>query len=234
MNQQDFDLAALAHYLHLTPQQVERLVSREELPGRKVGGEWRFSRAEVHHWLEDRLGAWNDATLAQMETALERHAVNNDEAPRLSELIRPALITIPLNARTRDSVIRDIVVAPTDAGLLWDPGRMSEAIRAREEMMSTALDNGVALLHPRRPLDTIIAEPFIALALTSQGIPFGGSRSLTDVFFLVASTTDRVHLRTLARLSRILQRDQFLSELRATTSADNAWDLIRSHEEDLG
>jgi excisionase family DNA binding protein len=56
MSRDDFDIASLARYLHLTPAQVIRLAEREELPGRRIAGQWRFSSQEVHHWLEQRLG----------------------------------------------------------------------------------------------------------------------------------------------------------------------------------
>ena len=71
-------------------------------------------------------------------------------------------------------------------GWLWDPEKVVEAVRQREEMHPTALDNGVALLHPRRPLPGILGQAFVALGVSSQGIPFGGSRSaMTDIFFLI-------------------------------------------------
>ena len=50
-------------------------------------------------------------------------------------------------------------------------------------MHSTALDNGVALLHPRRPMPAILAEAVLALGITPGGIPFGSGGSLTDIFF---------------------------------------------------
>lgn len=223
-------LSELAEYLHLGVQQVERLMSREDLPARRVAGEWRFSRAEIHQWLEDRLGLYGDKELAQVEGAMERHSTQRSAILRLTELIRPELIRIPLPARTRDSVVREMVAIGTEAGLLWDPERMADALRTREELMSTAMDNGVAILHPRRPQDSILAEPYVALGITSQGIPFGGSRSLTDVFFCVASISDRGHLSTLARISRLLQREGFLQELRGVTDANSACEVIRNCE----
>ena len=56
MADDDFDVQRLATYLHLTPDQVARLADRGKLPGRKVQGQWRFAQADVHHWLEQRIG----------------------------------------------------------------------------------------------------------------------------------------------------------------------------------
>jgi excisionase family DNA binding protein len=40
-----------AELLQLTAAAVERLAEQGELPGRKLAGEWRFSRAALLAWL---------------------------------------------------------------------------------------------------------------------------------------------------------------------------------------
>lgn len=44
----------VSQYLKLAESTIYRLVRRGELPGRKVGGAWRFSRQEVEDWLRKR------------------------------------------------------------------------------------------------------------------------------------------------------------------------------------
>jgi PTS system nitrogen regulatory IIA component len=105
-------------------------------------------------------------------------------------------------------------------------------VREREELHPTALDNGVALLHPRRPLTNILAEPMLALGRTESGIPFGGG-SLTDVFFLICSTDDRTHLRVLARLSRLVSDSALLAEIRNAVDAREVWEKIAAAEQQL-
>lgn len=235
MTHDDFDIASMADYLHLTPPQVQRMADRGQLPGRKIGGQWRFSAAEIHHWLEDRIGASDDSQLSEMENAFDRAAGDTAaETISLAELLPVSAIAIPLLAKTRDSVIRAMIDLAAQTGLLWDPEKMADAVRARENLHSTALETGVALMHPRRPLGDILAEPFLALGITSQGIPFGSERgNLTDVFFLICSTEDRVHLRVLARLSRLLAQPLFLAELRAAGDPLSAHDLIAKYAEKI-
>ena len=121
-----------------------------------------------------------------MEGVLERaDRRENRESVSLYELLPVEAIALPLPCRTRGSVIQEMVKLAARTGLLWDAAKMTEAVRVREELHPTALDNGVALLHPRRPLASILAEPLLALGRTTQGIPFGGrGGALTDVFFL--------------------------------------------------
>jgi PTS system nitrogen regulatory IIA component len=230
MAQADFDIDRLAAYLHMSPAAVTKLAERGKLPVRRVGGEWRFSAAEIHHWLEDRIGLSDDGELAQMEGALERAADTNVETVSIAELLKIEAIEVPLAARTRGSVISRMTELAAETHLLWDAAKMAEAVRAREEMHSTALDNGVALLHPRRPMPAILAEAVLALGVAQGGIPFGTGGQLTDIFFLICSTSDHEHLRILARLSRVINDQEFLATVRAAEGAATVHRLIEDRE----
>ncbi len=233
MSTQDFDLDELAAYLHLTPQQVEKLANRDEIPGRKVAGKWRFARADVHHWLEQRIGVYDEAQLVKVEGVLDRSG-QHEQPVRIHEMLRPETIKIPLTSRSPRKIITEMCELGASTGLLWDTPKMVEAVLARESMHPTALDNGVALLHPRRPMPSILAEGFLAMGRSFQGIPFGGSRGLlTDVFFLICSIDDPSHLRTLARLSRIINDASFLEMVRTADDPIEIHQQIQEREEAL-
>jgi len=152
----------------------------------------------------------------------------------LANLLLPEAIAVPLAARTRNSTIRAMVDLAAGTGYLWDPAKMAEAVRDREEMHSTALETGVALLHPRRPMPGILGQPMIAFGRTSSGIPFGGGfGNLTDLFFLICSVDDRGHLRTLARLARVLTDPGVLDRLREAESTGAVIETITDAEDEL-
>jgi PTS system nitrogen regulatory IIA component len=227
----DFGIENLAKYLHLAPQQVARLADRGKLPGRKVAGQWRFARADIHHWLEERIG------LAEEDIVDVHHVLRrgeNEQEIRIAEILPVEAVAVPLAARTKNSVITSMVKLAEGTGILWDAEKMTEAIRSREELYPTAMENGVALLHPRRPMTNILAQAVLALGVAPSGIPFGSDRgALTDVFFLICSVDDRGHLQTLARLSRILASPGFLDSLRTAADAPTAHQLLASAESEL-
>lgn len=235
MAEDEFTIESLAQYLHLDAAQVARLAERGNLPGRRAGGAWRFRPAEIHHWLEEKIGVADEAGLVQMEGALERADRGSDqEIVNVTALLPLTAIAIPLPAKTRNSVIDSMVELAAGTGWLWDPPKMAAAIRSREEMYPTAMENGVAFLHPRRPLASILGQSFLALGRTDRGIPFGSGRGgLTDVFFLICSMEDRTHLRVLARLSRLVGQSTFLSELRAVPDPHAAHELVERVEREL-
>jgi len=231
MQEDDFDVKGLADFLHLSPEQVTRLADRGKLPGRKVGGQWHFAPAEIHHWLEGRIGLSDEEELVRVEGVLDRASPADEEAPRIAEMLPLQAIAVPLEARTRSSVITEMVEVAARTGWLWDTVKLAEAVRAREEMHPTALESGVALLHPRRPMAGILGQAFLALGRTESGIPFGGGRgTLTDLFFLILSIEDRGHLRVLARLSRLINDSDFLADLRAAPDAAAAHAAIARRE----
>lgn len=234
MSSEDLDVHELAAYLHLTPQQVSKLADRGKLPGRRISGSWKFSQAEVHVWLEQRIGSSSPEELTQVQQMVDRWSQQTSDTIDLSDLLKIEAIEIPLEARTSSSVVRRMCLLAERTGILWDAARMVETVQAREELHPTALDIGVALLHPRRPQASILAEPMLALGISSQPLPFGNrSGYLTDVFFLICSTDDRVHLQVLAKLSRLLALPDFLAALRACDNPKDAHRLFADFELNL-
>lgn len=235
MASKDFDIDQLAAYLHLSPDQVTKMASRGKLPGRKVNGAWKFSESEIHHWLEEQIGIVEPDELQRVEMIIEKSIDTTiDDRAMLWEFMSQDAIAIPLDARTRSSVAREMSNLAANTGLLWDSSQMADAVLAREALHPTALENGVALLHPRRPQSSILSDSLVALGICSRPIPFGNTAGLlTDVFFLICSTDDKIHLKILARLARLVSDEVLLTMLRSAQSPAEALELIRTAENEL-
>jgi PTS system nitrogen regulatory IIA component len=231
MGNDTMDLTELASYLQRDAREVSKLASRGHLPGHKVGGNWRFHRAEINHWLETQLPGYTEQQLTSLETSVGGEP---DADVLLSALLAPDCLAVPLRASTRVSVLRELVRVAEQSWQVYDPEAVFEAIRHREEIGSTALPLGVAIPHPRRALpDNVLGDSVLAYGRTAHGIPFGAERGgLTDIFFLVCCRDDPTHLQVLARLSRLLLRPGFVDELRAAeTPAASREVLVRAEEE---
>lgn len=228
MSETTMNFAQLVQYLHLPESQVKKLVDKGEIPGRRVNNELVFITEQVNRWLETRIGISGEKELADIDRKLEPTPIS------IEELLKNGRIALPLPARTKDSAIRSMVALAVETGNLWDGDAMTEAIKAREDLHSTAMDNGVALLHSRRPMPSILGDNLLLLGLTPSGIPFGGGfNNLTDVFFLICSMDDRIHLQILTRLSRILTTPGFLDKLREQSDEAGILDLIAETEAPL-
>jgi len=232
MGNEMLDVEHLAAYLQRDAREVGKLASRGHLPGHRVGGEWRFPLAEINHWIETQLPTLTDAQLTALETTGNPAG---DRQPLLPELLSEATIAVPLQARTRASVLRELVTLAEQSWQVYDPEAILTSIRAREEMECTALPStGVAIPHPHRPLPGALGEAVVAFGRTTTGIPFGAPRGeLTDLFFLVCCRDSPTHLRVLARLSRLMLRPGFLDALRETQTAGEAHELLTRSEREL-
>lgn len=232
MGNEMMDLEQLAAYLRRDVREVGKLASRGHLPGQKVSGQWRFARAEINHWLERELHCYDDAELTALEGGTPRSVA--EEELLLVALLSEASIAVPFAATTRTSVLKELVALADQSWNVYDPDAILDAIKAREEIGSTARENGVAIPHPRRPLPKALGESVLAYGRVPSGIPFGApGGKLTDIFFLVCCRDDRTHLRVLARLSRLLLRPDFLDDLRAAETPSETWQVIEAAEQQL-
>jgi PTS system nitrogen regulatory IIA component len=226
------DLEQLASYLQRDLREVSKLANRGHLPGHKVGGQWRFARAEINHWIETQLPGLTEQQLTALETI---DGPGPDQEPLVSSLLSEASVAVPLAASTRASVLKELVHLAEQSWQVYEPDAILHALRQREDLGSTALATGVAIPHPRRPLPAALGESLLAYGRTASGVPFGAPHgNLTDIFFLVCCRDDRTHIRVLARLSRLLLRPGFVEDLRAAETAADTWQLIEAAERELG
>lgn len=212
---------------------VEKQVSRGHIPGRRVGGEWRFNKTEITDWLEREMPQFSETDLA----VLERTYVSSEVCAKspISSLLVPELVEVPLDAGTKPSVLKKLVEVAGRTWQIFDSNAIFDAVRQREELMSTAFEGGVAIPHPSSRMPEALGESLIAFGRTVSGMPFGGPRrEMTDLFFLVLTRDDNTHLKVLARLGRLFQVTGFLDELRAAENSFDAYDVIITADARLG
>ncbi len=233
MPREPFSVDELARYLGRDRREIEKLVNRGRVPGRKVKGVWQFHLAEITEWLEAEMRDFTDSQLAAVEESQQSSDLDR-EIP-VTSLLTEETIAVPLEARTRRSVLESLVEVAGRTWKIWEPSKVLSAVLEREELMSTAFDHGIALPHPRQPLPDAVGEPVIAFGRCFSGIPFGApNNSLTDLFFLVVCRDTRSHLQVLARLGRMIQRSGFLEALRQAETPAQAYEVIALADQALG
>lgn len=233
MSYEWFSLDELSRQLGRDRREIEKLVNRGRIPGRKVGGDWQFHPTEVTHWLEREMREYTDRELRTVEQAQRSEEVDA-EIP-VSSLMQPDNVQVPLAARTRRSVLEALVEAAGRTWQIWEPATVLAAVQDREDLLSTAFDNGVAIPHSRNPVPDALGQSIVAFGRTGSGIPFGApNRGLTDLFFLVLCRDSRTHLHVLARLGRLIQTPGFLDSLRAAETNQAAYEVIAAADAKIG
>jgi PTS system nitrogen regulatory IIA component len=206
MPYRNMSLDDFARYVGMDAREVQKLAERGQLPGQKVGGEWRFNRARVTEWLQQEMHTLDEERLVTIERTMGPGS--GETGMILTDLIGLEGVDPVLRANTKGSVLRELVNLSERTGLLYDGQGLLKALEAREEMCSTGLQYGVAIPHPRQPMPYVSAEPMVCVARTSRGIGFGSPYGgLSRLFFLICCHDDRHHLQVLARLMRVLSPD---------------------------
>lgn len=227
-----FNLEELARQLGRDRREIEKLVQRGRIPGRKIAGEWQFHPTEITHWLEQEMREYTDRELAMVEQT-HRSSEVNEQSP-VSSLLKLETVQVPLEAKTKRSVLESLVEVAGRTWQIWQPAAILQAIQEREAVLPTAFAHGVAIPHPRNPLPDAIGQSVIAYGTVPGGIAFGApDRQLTDLFFLVLCRDSRTHLQVLARLGRVLNTPGFLDRLRAAPDSEAAYLTICSAEQQL-
>jgi len=228
---QALSLDELAKQIGRDAREVEKLAEKGKLPGRRVDGTWHFQVNEIREWIETGFANTSEGEWEALESSQQSDEV--DQEHPVTSLLKLELIEIPLQARTKRSVLERLVEVANRTWQVWSPDEILQGVLEREDLHSTALEEGVAIPHTRSPMPDALGESVIAFGRTVNGIPFGGSRHLTDLFFLVLCRDTKTHLQILARLGRLFHAQGFLQSLREAESSDEAWEIISAAEAEL-
>jgi len=230
-----FGVDEVARYLHLSRADLDRLVKDRDIPFERHGERLVFRKVEIDAWASQRILGLEGRRLAeyhQMSSRDAREIVPHEAI--MPEMIRPEFIAPALTAKTKASVLRQMAALAEKTGGVCDPPALLEGLEAREELCSTGIPGGMALLHSRNPESYLFETAFLALGRTIQQIPFGSPDGQpTNLFFLIGCPDDRMHLHTLARLCMMAQKSDLLVELRQAADADAMCDCIIAAEQEV-
>ena len=227
-----FGLDEVARYLHLSRADVEHLVKSQDIPFEKHGNRLLFRKGEIESWASKRILGLEGKPLAEYHRKTSR-ATQEFLAHQalLPDRLRPQFIDPALPAKTKASVLREMAALAAKTGRVYDQERLLAGLKAREELCSTGVPAGLALLHPRHPEPFLFESPVIVLGRTVQQIPFGAPDGRpTDLFFLIGCPDDRMHLHILARLCVMAQKTELLATLRQAASAEAMYEVMIASE----
>jgi PTS system nitrogen regulatory IIA component len=210
-------LTEVADYLQLAERTVLRMAQRGEIPAAKVASQWRFLRPVVRDWLA-----------AQMQTipAAAGPTGGQRELLPIEEIVRPEWIHLQVQPGPKEAVLRQLVTPLETSGFARDPQRLLVSLVERERMMTTAIGHGVAVPHPRRPLQGMFSEPGLVVGLCRRGTCFDAvDDRLVHLFFLICATREEVHLQLMAKVAW-LSRQELVRPLSEASSETEAISII--------
>ncbi len=149
---------------------------------------------------------------------------------KLSELLSPDAIILELAAREKLEVIKELVRPLVASGAITDEPTFLTAIARRENLESTGIGQGVAIPHARTPA---VARIVLAFGRSLSGVDFSSlDGKLSHLVFLIAAPDQQKtdYIVTLARLSRLLRRDDVRDALHKAEAPADVIRVLRENE----
>ena len=152
---------------------------------------------------------------------------------RLTEILKPQNIKIPLEAKVKTEAIGELVELLSANGDLTDPKKVLEAVLDREATRTTGIGNGLAIPHGK-----CTGTDHLVMAIGRPATPIDfqaiDGRPVT-LIWLLSSPPDKTgpHIHALARISRLMTIDRFRQSLVAAKDAQEVYDAIVKQESAL-
>ena len=235
MSRETLNLAQAAEHVHMTANELKHCAQRGELEAVERGGEWYFEHRALDEWAQRALLAAGERDLrAQHRVMVDERRRSAGEGLAAAPLFDVSTIDLALGAKAKAGILRDMTDLAVRGGKVYDAEALFRELVAREEAASTAVGEGVALLHPRFHDPYLFEESCVAYGRSVRPIFFGASNGEgTRHFFLSCSTDHAQHLHILARLAVLAHGTELIRMLDAAETEADVVAAIASCEEEF-
>ena len=149
---------------------------------------------------------------------------------RIAEFLREDLVFPDLASTDKAGVLGELCAGLARAWPSLPAAKLSETLLEREKLGSTGIGEGVAIPHGKLPgIPGLIA----AFARSIKGVDFASIDGKPTHLFFVLFAPDNsagLHLKALARISRLFKQPQFRQAILAADGAAGIFRLISEED----
>ncbi len=146
---------------------------------------------------------------------------------KLSDLFSENNIVLDVEPGGKDALLERILKALDSMELIKDFDRALRDVIERENVMSTGIGSGVAIPHAYTDgVNQLVAGFF----RTRESVDFDALDGGTvDLFFIILGpkASRRDHIKVLAKISRLLNHEEFREELRSATGVEDVLGVFK-------
>lgn len=203
----------VSKYLKMNERTVYKLIQGGQIPAAKLGKQWRLNKEKLNEWLGFQMAELPSEELADIEKDHKEGVI------RIAPLVKEGNVVFNFYANSKtqamqklvDVIVRNNNLSPQQSEKLF------QAIIERERLCSTAIGEGVAVPHPRNVVMTEIKKPLLSVGVCKNGMDFESiDGKPTYLIFLLSAPRSDIHLKLMARLSRLLRDKVFRYKLTNT------------------
>ncbi len=213
----------IARRLELNLDTLERWIRQGRIPVKKRGAKGVFYEPELKRW-----------ALAQRRSYTVSIRGNKNEQDGRTCMLATAMeqggCFTGVGGSTTETVLKACVelVPGLSTGAAQE---LYTQLMAREELISTGVGKGIAIPHPRNPLDQGVETPMIITCFLEKPVDF---KSIDDlpvfVLFLLLNPSIEDHLTLLSRLSFCLREASFVRFLKTCSNEEQLLDMVKKME----
>jgi len=218
----------VADYLKMNERTIYKLVQSGKLPAAKIASQWRLKKDLINEWLEYHMKHLEEDELAGLDQNEKAEVV------QILPLISEKNFILSLHSGSKIQVLKELVDLLVGSRQITDGEVLLNAVIERERLCSTAITDEVAMPHPRQALKKISKKPLLAVGISKSGIDFESEDDKpTRLFFLICAPREHLHLKVMARLSRLLRDPKMRYDLIQAENFDQFKQLISEGEQKL-
>ncbi|MCE5272051.1 PTS sugar transporter subunit IIA [bacterium] len=149
---------------------------------------------------------------------------------KLMDFVSPDTVIPDLTGCSKEELLGKMVDCLREAGKIKDTSRLLASLMEREKIMTTGIGRGIAVPHA---ISAEVQEQLIVLGRAPQGVDYDSldRAPVHFVFLLVGSpaSSDR-HLKTLARISRLIQHSNFVESIKKAATVDEILGILSEED----
>ncbi len=202
-------LKQAANFLKVTDSVVKEMIKSKVFKATKKGNTYQIQKAEVDEWLANL----NEREVEQL--ALKRSVC------RFSDYFKVKNVYLDFHADNKYEAIAEMAKKAKELKIVKDHRWLYQVVVAREELVSTAIGKGIALLHPRHFHPSKIKKPSILFGRSKGEIEFDAiDNKPVKLYFLLLLHDDVQHLFSISYISKLLMNEENLEHLLEAETAD--------------
>lgn len=144
----------------------------------------------------------------------------------IADVLRKESVMLNLKTKSKPEVIRELAELVTEQYPNLSRDNLVSVLLEREKLCSTAVDEGVAIPHGKiSGLSNIIA----AFGRSVEGVDFeslDGNPTHLFILLLAPESSSGIHLKLLARISRIFKNPEFRARLMEAQTEEGLYSII--------
>jgi nitrogen PTS system EIIA component len=150
---------------------------------------------------------------------------------KILDILAPEAVVPEMRATTKPEALKELADRLAAMHPTIDGARLVQILSDRESLGSTAIGEGIAIPHGKLPG---VSNVLAAFGRSPQGIDFDSlDGKPTRLFFLLVAPEDSagIHLKALARVSRLLKDKGFRDRLAAGGTREQLFAIVKEEDE---